>query len=66
MWKAISVTPWKLVRHVPEGNEWHPATDYLGGSDIYGDQAQMEKPFSVKFDHENFTQVSLFPTHFYH
>jgi hypothetical protein len=27
---------WNLVRHVPAGNSWHPATDQLRGTDVYG------------------------------
>ena len=29
---------WTLVRHVPGGSsKWHPATDNLAGTDVYGD-----------------------------
>ena len=27
---------WQLVRHVPAGNSWHPATDGLAGTSVYG------------------------------
>jgi len=30
---------WTLVRHAAPGNQWHRATDRLGGTDVYGDQA---------------------------
>jgi len=45
----LSGDPWRLVRHVPEGIVWHPATDGLLGTDVYGDPKNMEKPFSIKF-----------------
>jgi len=30
---------WTLVRHAPPGNQWHGATDRLGGTAVYGDPA---------------------------
>ena len=52
-----SVTSWRLVRHVPEGNKWHPATDQLKGTDVYGDKNDKSQPFSVKWDTEEYDQV---------
>ena len=31
---------WTHVRHVPSGNNWHSADDYLAGTQVYGDVNQ--------------------------
>jgi hypothetical protein len=53
-------TDWKLVRHVPAGNTWHPATDQLRGTDQYGDP-NTDQAFSIRFDDDTFTNF-LFAT----
>ena len=45
------------MRHVPEGNTWHAATDHLRGKDVYGDPQNIQEPFSIKFDQDDFNQV---------
>ena len=54
---------WKLVRHVPEGSRWHPATDQLRGSDIYGTPSGplSSQAWSIPFNEECFNQF-LFAT----
>eukprot|EP00656_Telonema_subtile_P007708 TRINITY_DN13620_c0_g2_i4.p1 TRINITY_DN13620_c0_g2~~TRINITY_DN13620_c0_g2_i4.p1 ORF type:complete len:3743 (-),score=834.31 TRINITY_DN13620_c0_g2_i4:156-11384(-) len=51
---------WELVRRVKPGNRWHPASDNLKGTEVYG-KAATEYPlsdltFSVKFDDKDFDQ----------
>jgi len=44
---------WKLVRRVQAGNAWHPSTDQLMGTDVYGsfvDNPTSDATFSVAFD----------------
>ena len=57
---------WKLVRHVPEGSHWHPATDHLLGSDKYGTPSGplSKKAWSIQFNKECFNQF-LFATGLY-
>jgi len=52
---------WELVRWVPPGDNWHPATDQLNGTEEYGDPANRKKAFSVKFHQKDFDQF-LFST----
>jgi len=52
----LSGAPWRLVRHVPAGDRWHPATDDLKGTDVYGDPKNMQEPFSIKFYQDDFNQ----------
>ena len=54
---------WTLVRHVPPGNKWHSAADYLTGTAEYGTPAgeTADKEFSVRFDNITFAQF-LFAT----
>ena len=54
---ALPEKSWKLVRHVPQGNTWHPATDDLKGLDEYGDPNDLDGPFSIKYKEDNYTQV---------
>ena len=41
---------WTKVRHVPPGNEWHPATDNLAGTDVYGDLSNDSLAWSINFE----------------
>ena len=45
---------WTLVRHAPGGYDtWHPATDDLAGTDVYGDSANgpmSRDAWSIVFD----------------
>ncbi len=41
---------WVRVRHVPSGNSWHPTTDVLAGTDVYGDQNDDTNAWSVGFE----------------
>ena len=54
---------WTLVRHVPEGNKWHRATDQLRGSDMYGTPCgeTCNQEWSIKFASINYNQF-LFAT----
>ena len=40
---------WRHVRHVPEGYTWHPATDRMRGTDVYGVEGG-DQAWSIKFD----------------
>ena len=37
---------WSLKRHVPVGLSWHPATDWLHGSEVYGTNNALPNPVS--------------------
>jgi hypothetical protein len=55
---------WILVRHVPAGATWHPATDLLVGTSVYGDSSQGPKSsaaWSINFEDMDFDQF-LFAT----
>jgi hypothetical protein len=55
---------WQLIRHVPAGNVWHPATDSLAGTDVYGDSSSghnSNEAWSVNFESPPFDQF-LFAT----
>ena len=41
---------WIRVRHVPAGNTWHPATDSLAGTEVYGTESFDSAPWSVDFE----------------
>lgn len=49
---------WKLVRRVKAGNSWHPSSDHVRGTDVYGTPcgATDDCTFSVAFDHESFDE----------
>lgn len=51
---------WKLVRRVKQGAEWHPATDNLQGTDVYGNAAVdyelSDLTFSVRFVDDDFDE----------
>ena len=45
---------WSLVRHAPDdGTTWHPATDQLAGTHIYGN------PKSGSFNHGGYWSVNF-------
>jgi len=51
---------WTLVRRVKAGNNWHPSTDQLMGTDVYGsfiNDPTADATFSIAFD---INQVSEF------
>ena len=49
---------WIKVRHLPNGiKKWHPATDLMRGSDVYGDQTDNSIAWSIKFDNIKFDQL---------
>jgi len=44
---------WRLVRRVQAGNAWHPSTDQLMGTDVYGSYVNdptADATFSIAFD----------------
>ena len=41
---------WTRVRHVPSGNTWHPATDRLAGTAVYGDSNDDSVAWSINFE----------------
>ncbi len=41
---------WTRVRHVPSGTTWHPATDHLAGTDVYGDPDDESGAWSINFE----------------
>jgi len=55
---------WTVVRHAPPGNQWHGATDRLGGTAVYGDPAggaHSEAEWSIAFNVED-VHTFLFAT----
>ena len=65
MWDAVG-TGWELVRRVKPGTAWHPATDRLKGTEVYGtlpySNAQTaDATFSISFSDTSFTHF-LFAT----
>ena len=65
MWDAVG-TGWQLVRRVAPGTAWHPATDRLEGTEVYGawpsSNAQTaDATFSISFSDASFTHF-LFAT----
>ena len=47
------IVGWELVRRVKAGNSWHPATDQLRGTDVYGtfvNNGSVDSTFSIAFD----------------
>ena len=40
---------WVRVRHVVSGNTWHPATDSLAGTEVYGTEGDDTANWSVNF-----------------
>ena len=47
---------WREVRSMPPRTQWHPATDRLVGTDVYGTPFNDKDPWSVKYDHTIFDQ----------
>ena len=46
------------VRHVPGTGGWHPATDNLDGTnEVYGDMNDDSEPWSIKFNHFQFSEI---------
>eukprot|EP00937_MAST-01D_sp_MAST-1D-sp2_P000029 g29.t1 len=41
---------WTRVRHVKPGKKWHPATDQLVGTDVYGTAGSDESSWSINFE----------------
>ena len=58
---TIHSEEWTHVRHVPSGNKWHDAEDFLAGTEVYGDVNDDTKSWSKKFDHMFFSNF-LFTT----
>lgn len=53
---------WTLVRRVQSGAAWHPATDQMLGSDVYGEPVQDSEAlatFSVKYNDLDFDQILI-------
>lgn len=57
----ITGSGWKHVRHVPQGSNWHPATDDLMGTASYGSHLVETAPWTVPFSHVPFVEF-LFVT----
>ena len=47
---------WRHVRHVPQGGKWHPATDHMRGTDVYGMEGD-DSAWSITFADINYDQV---------
>merc|ERR1711877_12289 len=42
---------WKKVRHVPQGETWHPVNDNLKGTALpYGDPSDDSQPWSLQWN----------------
>lgn len=67
MWDVLgNKADWTLVRRVRGGNKFHPSSDHLVGTDVYGtkpatDPETSQQTFSIKYDHEAFDEF-LFAT----
>ena len=48
-----------MVRHVPQGGNWHPAEDHLQGTAVYGDPSDMSNPWSVDWSSEVYDEVDI-------
>merc|ERR1712038_1762123 len=46
-YERISGEGWVRVRHIPEGNTWHPVNDNLMGTAEYGDPQDDTQPWSL-------------------
>lgn len=56
IYNPIDLRYYKRVRHLPPGSlKWHPATDSLKGTNVYGDVHNDAHPWSIKFDNIPFT-----------
>lgn len=51
------LSAWTKVRHSPATGNWHPATDNLAGSEVYGDSTDDAVAWSTKFDDLKFTEM---------
>ena len=52
-WEGSVGDNWELVRRVKAGNSWHPATDQLRGTDVYGtfvNDSSVDSTFSIAYD----------------
>jgi len=47
---------WRRVRHVPQGDTFHSATDDLKGTDVYGNPEDDSQPWSIKFKLTDFDE----------
>ena len=47
---------WHHVRHVPQGGNWHPATDQMRGTEAYGSESG-NAAWSITFADINYDQV---------
>ena len=50
---------WELVRYVPQGLYWHPATDHLNGTHQYGTFGDLSQAFSQDWSFRNFKEVRI-------
>ena len=65
MWDLVG-SGWTLVRRVKPGNTWHPSTDGLTGTDVYGKMpsagaSTSDSTFSIEFPIDRVTEF-LFTT----
>jgi len=48
---VVEPPPWTMVRRrAPGTNEWHPATDDIAGTDVYGSGTESSGTWSVNFE----------------
>ena len=55
---------WTLVRHVPNETTWHTSSDFLQGSDVYGDASKGpdgDEAWSIEFQSSlpNYDEILL-------
>ena len=53
------IDSWELVRYVPQGLYWHPATDHLKGNQEYGTFGDLSQAFSKDWSSQNFKKVRV-------
>jgi hypothetical protein len=47
---------WTVRRFVPGNGKWHPATDYLVGTDVYGTAGSSTEAWSLEYKSSDFDQ----------
>jgi hypothetical protein len=50
---------WTVRRFVPGNGKWHPATDYLVGTDVYGTTGSTTDAWSIEYKSDDFDQFLL-------
>jgi hypothetical protein len=52
--KCLDGGGWEAKRFVPGNGIWHPATDWLVGTDVYGTKGSTVEAWSIEFKSSDF------------